>query len=219
MKKKIILIAGLPASGKDTVADIFNQKDYFLMTYSTQVLKPIIENPQSELDKFIKKTIGNLPIEEIEKISKKINHFNSTQTGRELYITVAQYLNKVCSILSQNTYNHFTLFATAFYGAKEKVVVAGFRQKPELDILNSKYPDAIIKTIFVECNNELRYERLKLRDNIDKKTIQENEKYELETTHNLMMSEIKFNYSIKNNGTLEELKTQTKNLIEKINKL
>jgi len=57
MKKKIILIAGLPASGKDTVADIFKQKDYFLMTYSAQVLKPIIENPQTELNKFIKKQL------------------------------------------------------------------------------------------------------------------------------------------------------------------
>ena len=214
MNNKIfVFIAGLPASGKDTAANFFLENNYFLMSYSKDILKPIIENTKKSLTYYLKQTIPNVSENEINYAINHIEHLKQTQTGRELYITVgAVYLPELISKLTQNKYKHFNLFATLEYDKHEKIVIAGFRMKEEIETIQTKYPNAKIITILLKSDDNIRYQRIKQRDNLDKKTIIENEKYERETTYQKIIKNIKFDYIIENNSNEKELKTKLKSI-------
>ena len=77
------------------------------------------------------------------------------------------------------------------------------------------FPKAKIITILIEAEDELRYQWIKKRDGIDEKTIRENEKYEKESTYSKLRDGFDFNYKIKNNSTLEDLKNETLEIFKK----
>ena len=185
------------------------------MTYSSMILKPIIENPQINLNKFIKNCIPNTNSQEIEKAIEKINELKLTQTGRELYITIgAVYLKELISKLTQNKFQHFSLFSSLYYKDKEKIVIAGFRMKEELQTISKLYPDAKIIKILIQSTDKIRHARIISRDNIDINTILENEKYEKETTYNKLLGEVNFEYVIENNTTNENLENQLNSILK-----
>lgn len=212
-EKQIILLAGLPATGKDTIAETFQNKNYQQITYSENILKPIIKNPKKHLTKYINQTIPNTPKTKINKLTKQIKYYKKNQSGRNLYITTAQYLNKTISKLTKNKHNHFSLFATTHYKNHNKIIISGFRQQTELETLKIIYPTANIQTILITCPDKMRYQRLKKRDNITNQTIKENEKYELQTTYNKLIKQTKFTHTIKNNTTLENLQLQINKIL------
>lgn len=205
---EIFLVAGLPASGKDTVCEFFEKKDFFLMVYSRDVLKPIVNSPAFFLKQFIFSTIGEVSREVLDRIVFEIEVLKERFVGRDLYISVAQFLNKVVSDLTDGEFNHFTLFATFFYGEKKRIVVSGFRQAVELEILKKKFPDAVVRSVLVDCSDSLRFSRLRSRDGILDEEILRNEKFEFGTTFDAMMREVDFDFVIKNEFGLSELESQ-----------
>lgn len=218
-RKTFVFLAGLPASGKDTAANYFKEKKYFLMSYSKDILKPIIEDTNKSLTYYLKQTIPNVSEKEINNAISHIEHLKQTQTGRELYITVgAVYLPELISKLTQNKYAHFNLFATLEYEKYEKIVIAGFRMKEEIETIQTKYPHAKIITILLKSDDNIRYQRIKKRDNLDEKTIKANEKYEKETTYKKIIENIKFDYVIENNSNEKELMSKLKRLSDKESK-
>ena len=214
MTKTFILISGLPATGKDTVANYFERKGFFIMTYSSMILKPIIENPQKKLREFLLKTIDLISEDEILDAINHIEELKKEQSGRELYISVgAVYLKELISKLTWSKFKHFSLFCSLFYETEKKVVVAGFRMKEEIDTLNKLYPDATIVKVLLKVNDEIRYSRIVSRDGIDKKIIDANEKYERETTYDKLLEDINFDIIVENNGSVEELEKNLDKLI------
>ncbi len=212
-RKTFVFLAGLPASGKDTAANFFLENNYFLMSYSKDILKPIVENTQNSLNFYLKQTIANVSEKEINNAINHIEHLKQTQKGRELYITIgAVYLPKLISKLTQNKYKHFNLFATLEYDKHEKIVIAGFRMKEEIETIQTKYPDAKIIKILLKSDDSIRYQRIKLRDNLDEKKIIENEKYERATTYQKIIENIKFDYIIENNSNEKELMSKLKSI-------
>lgn len=211
-KKTFIFLAGLPASGKDTAGNFFKENNYFLMSYSKDILKPIIENPRTNLTYYLKGTIENIiPKNELLDAINTIEILKETITGRELYITIgAKYLPELISKLTNKKYNHFNLFCTLEYDKYSKIVVAGFRMKEEIETIQTKYPGAKIITILLKSEDNIRYQRIKQRDGLDEKTIIENEKYERLTTYQKIIENIKFDYIIENNSNEKELISKLK---------
>lgn len=213
-KKTFVFLAGLPASGKDTAAIFFKEQGYFMLTNSSSILKPIIENTKEKLTYFLKQTIQNVSENEINNAINHIEHLKQTQTGRELYITVgAVYLPELISKLTQNKYKHFNLFASIEYDKHKKIVVSGFRMKEEIETIQRKYPHAKIIKILLKSDDNIRYQRIKQRDNLDEKTIIENEKYERATTYQKIIKNVKFDYIIENNSNEKELTEKIKRLL------
>ncbi len=216
-QKTIILLSGLPASGKDTAAIFFQKYDYFLMTYSSMILKPIIENPYEELPKYLTQTLPYVRESQIEHAIKCIEKAKQKETGRNLYITIGvKILPKIIKRISFNDYSHFNLFCDIHIKDKQKIVIAGFRMKDELQTLQTKYPDAKIIKILLITNDRTRHNRIKQRDNLDEKTITQNEKYEKQTTYLKLLQDINFNFIITNNSSTEDMEKQLEKIIKKI---
>lgn len=203
--KKFVFIAGLPASGKDTVAEFFESKGFFRMTYSSMILKPIVEDTKNSLGKFSKNLI-EIEKPELNIIAQEIDGLKKIQKGRELYITLGgKYLNTIISKYSNEKYNHFSAFCKNEYDKHQDIVVAGFRMKEEIETIEKLYSDANITTVLIKSDDELRYNRMMSRDNIDIEEIKRNEKYERETTYQKIIENVEFDIIIENNSNYEEL--------------
>lgn len=216
--KTFILLSGLPASGKDSAAEFFENKRYFSISFSKEILKPIVENTKTSLRYFIYNTIDHVNEEDIEKAITEVEELKKKQSGRELYITLGViYLKKLIYRLSNGKYNHFLLFSTIFFEKHKKNVIASFRMQEELEVLEKKYPDANIIKILIKTDDNIRHERIVSRDRLDMKTIIENEKYERKTTYEKLTKNITFDYIIENNNTKEELIEKLEKIYENIN--
>lgn len=215
--KTFILLSGLPASGKDSAGEFFQKKGFYSISFSSKILKPIIEDTKNSLSHFIQETIGDINDIEIERAIEEIEKIKREQKGRELYITIgAIYLKDLIGRLTNGEYNHFLLFSTLFFEKENKVIIASFRMIEELEVLKKKYSDSKIIKVLIKTDDKIRYERIKSRDGLDEKEIVENEKYERETTYEKLISEIEFDYTIENNSTKEDFEKKLEEIYLKV---
>lgn len=217
MTKTFIFISGLPASGKDTAAEFFSKNQYHPISYSSAILLPLAEKPKT-ISNLINETMPKTKKETIEKVIKDIEKIKETQKGRELLITLGvKILPEFIKKNSNNFYSHFNLLAKPIFDKYEKIVIASFRMEEEIKTIKRIYPTSKIIKILIHTPDKIRHKRIKERDNLDFKTIIENEKYEKETTYLKLLKKINFNYVIENNKDLAHLEKKLNKLLKIIN--
>jgi len=214
MSKKIIFLAGLPACGKDTVANYFKNKGYFSVSFSSDILKPIIKKTNLVLAEFLRYSLGrNLSNKSINKAVLEVENEKKKCSGRELYINVGvNILPRIVKELSRGKFLHFNVFCKKMFESEEKIIIASFRMIEEIKTLQKLYPDAKFIKILIKSKDNIRYERIKNRDKLDFDKIIANEKYERETTYDKIIKEVNFDYEIINNESYSDLIRKIENL-------
>lgn len=214
--KKILLFAGLPGTGKDMALSYLKElkPEYNSINYSQEVLKPIINNPNSITTKL--KYFGN-EFKNIGILIDEIFEYKKTKTGRKLYIDLAQILLKeYISKQTNNKFNHFSLFAQDFFDNNNYIIIPSFRQKEEINVLKTLYPNSEIHPILITSDETKRFEMMQKIRNKDYDTLKAEDDYEKEMTYNKQINEINFVYQIKNCYT-DNFKITIENLIKNLN--
>ncbi len=216
MIKKFVLISGLPASGKDTAAEFFEKRGYELVSFSTSVLIPIANEPHILYEMF-ENSIPEILNENINKLVNDVIELKKKESGRTLLITLGVYmLPEFIAKQTKGKYKHFNVLAKPLFDKVEKIAIASFRMEKEMQTLINIYPDAEFTKILIKCDDDIRYDRIIRRDSISKEIIEENERYEKESTYKELIRNVNFDYVIENNSSLDEFYKLLDNIYEVI---
>jgi dephospho-CoA kinase len=187
---KIALVGNI-ASGKSTVEKFLSELGYKVFD-SDKICHKILENSQ-----------------EISQIFKNYDVFDNKKINREKLGHLVFSSPELKKKLEEITYKHLKIeFNKIFTKYKNKKFV--FISVPLL--FEAKMESLFDKTVFIFCDNSKRLERLINRNGYSIEYAKTRMSAQLQQEEKLK----KANYVIYNNSTIEDLKNQTVNLIERI---
>lgn len=181
----INLIAGMPAAGKDTLAELISKETGGkVVSMSRDILKPLLK------DKYFRNELSRLSGLDLSRFST-----NRHPLCRERLILLGDDLNK---ILRKSHFHHFSDLARLMYG--DSIIIPSFRQKEMLYYLDEK--DRAYTTILIHCKKETRYERWSSRDGIALDEMGKQDEIEYMKYVLPLMKQVDFDYVVNNSGEI-----------------
>ncbi len=191
-------IAGKPASGKDTTADIITRLTKARkISMSEHLLKPLVKS-----DSFRSEISEEIDV----KLPNNLRFYNTNQ--RADLILLGDVLNRL--LKKKSNYNHFSDLAIVHYD--ESLVIPSFRQEEMLQfperagIPHDKY--------WIKCSDSIRYRRWKERDEISHSRIVEEDEVENRKYWNPLKEKVDFDHVLDNSSTVSDLEKQVKVLYD-----
>lgn len=178
----IIGISGMPAGGKDTVADYLEGKGFKHISLS-QILREILTERGLE-----------------------INMVNLTKVGN--------------SLKDEFSESHLAEIALSRINSDDNTLISSIRQPGEIDFLKNQKG---FKMIFIDADTKKRFERLKARKRIgDSETFEQFLEADKKMSDgksggmNLHECKRRSDFVIDNDGTLEDLYSNTDKILDEI---
>ncbi len=194
----VYLIGGMPAAGKDTLADLISKYVAArIISVSRDILIPLVDDKV-----FQEKT------ERVLSIDLSFIRQGNYSSSRESLIALGDDLNHA---LKPTPYAHFSDLAYLLYG--DSLIIPSFRQKTMLQHLQKE--QIKYKTLFVECEKEVRHQRWKQRNNLTEEEMTTQDDSEFSKYVNPLLQEIKFDHHIDNSSSISDLEKQILGLIQR----